>query len=173
MSDTDNDAGAAAGDAAAGENPTLNIEAQYLKDLSFENPEAPNSLASGAETPTINVSVDVGAQQIGEHQYEVELRVTAEALRDDEKVFICELQYAGIFTLMNFPPEALEPVCLIECPRFIFPFLRRIVADVTRDGGFPPLMLEPIDFAQLFQSSRNHLAAEEGNGGNGGNGAAG
>jgi preprotein translocase subunit SecB len=159
MSDTDNAADTGAAD-AANESPVLNIDAQYLKDLSFENPGAPASLVASTEAPNINVSVDVGAKQIGEAQFEVEISVTADASRADDKIFLCEAVYAGIFTLKNFPPEALEPVCLIECPRFIFPFLRRIVADATRDGGFPPLMLEPIDFAQLYQSSRQAAGSD-------------
>jgi len=157
MSDSDNTADA---DAAASESPVLNIDAQYLKDLSFENPGAPASLVASSEAPSINVSVDVGAKQTGETQFEVEISVTAEASRAEEKIFLCEAVYAGIFTLKNFPKEALEPVCLIECPRFIFPFLRRIVADATRDGGFPPLMLEPIDFAQLYQNSRQAAGSD-------------
>jgi preprotein translocase subunit SecB len=133
--------------------PQINVNAQYVKDLSFENPGAPQSLANN-EAPKIEVNVDVGAQAIGEIQYEVQLSITANAERNDEKVFVAEVVYAGIFTIANANEQTLRPLLLIECPRFLFPFARQIVADATRDGGFPPLLLEPIDFAQLFMAAQ-------------------
>ncbi len=150
---TDSTGGEAEAPEGPADVPQIQIRAQYVKDLSFENPNAPQSLG-GEEAPRIEVAVDVGAQALGDDHYEVELRITANADRGGEKVFVVEVQYAGIFQLAAAPQEVLEPLCLIECPRFLFPFARQIVADATRDGGFPPLMLEPIDFVQLYQSSR-------------------
>ena len=135
------------------ESPHVQVHAQYVKDLSFENPEAPNSLTNQNDPPNIEVSVDVGARNLTGRQFEVELRITANAKTGDAKAFVVEVLYAGVFTLHNTAQEKLKQVCLIECPRLLFPFARRIVADATRDGGFPPLLLEPIDFASLYMQS--------------------
>ena len=142
--------------------PQIQVNAQYVKDLSFENPNAPQILLQpGTGQPKIDVSVDVQARAGGENRYEVELRINASAVRADTKAFVVEVVYAGIFTLLNVPQEAIRLVCLIECPRLLFPFARRIIADCTRDGGFPPLMLEPIDFALLLrqQAARAQAAS--------------
>lgn len=148
---TDTSAGNAGPEAAdANQMPQVQINAQYVKDLSFENPNAPQSLLASQDTPQIEVSVDVGARALGDNRFEVELRITAHAKRAEHQAFVVEVLYAGVFTLLNVPQETLRPVCLIECPRLLFPFARRIVADATRDGGYPPLLLEPIDFARLF-----------------------
>jgi len=135
------------------ENPHVQVHAQYVKDLSFENPDAPKSLTNQTKPPNIEVSVDVGARNLTASQFEVELRITADASNGDAKAFVVEVLYAGVFTLQNVAQERLKQVCLIECPRLLFPFARRIVADATRDGGFPPLLLEPIDFASLYLQS--------------------
>lgn len=148
---TDTSAGNAGPDAAdPNQMPQVQINAQYVKDLSFENPNAPQSLLASQDAPQIEVSVDVGARALGDNRYEIELRITAHAKRAEHQAFVVEVLYAGVFTLLNVPQESLKPVCLIECPRLLFPFARRIVADATRDGGYPPLLLEPIDFARLF-----------------------
>ncbi|MBM3490887.1 MAG: protein-export chaperone SecB [Alphaproteobacteria bacterium] len=132
--------------------PQIQINVQYVKDLSFESPNAPQILLQPASgQPKIDVSVDVQARSGGDSRYEVELHINATAERAGERAFVVEVAYAGIFTLLNVPQEAIRLVCLIECPRLLFPFVRRIIADCTRDGGFPPLMLEPIDFAQLLR----------------------
>lgn len=132
--------------------PRIQINAQYLKDLSFENPNAPQSLAQQqVGPPQIQVSVDVGARNYGEGRFEVELKISGEAKRDDQTAFMVELVYAGLFTLHNVDEQTTRLVCLIECPRLLFPFARRVIADATRDGGFPPLLLEPIDFAALYR----------------------
>jgi preprotein translocase subunit SecB len=131
--------------------PNLQIMVQYLKDLSFENYNAPQSLAQSAEAPQIEVSVDLEAQNLADNVYEVELTMTATATRGDEKVFLVEVVYGGLFQIQNVDEEALRPVCLIECPRQLFPFVRRIIADATRDGGFPPLLVDPIDFFRLYR----------------------
>lgn len=132
-------------------NPQISIAAQYVKDISFESPGAPNSLRPSEEKPNIGVSVDVKAKGIGKDTYEVELRVSATAKRKEDVVFICETTFAGIFILSNLPQEETQPALLIYCPNLLFPYARRIVSDLTRDGGFPALMLDPIDFARLYQ----------------------
>lgn len=138
--------------------PQVQINAQYVKDLSFENPNAPQSLMTQAQSPQIQVSVDVGAQALGEDRYEVELRITANAERGEVKMFVVEVLYGGVFTLVNVEADDVKPVCLIECPRLLFPFARRVVADATRDGGFPPLLLEPIDFGAMYLNSPHNQA---------------
>jgi len=158
---SDVDAGgltATEGDAEA--RPQIQINAQYVKDLSFENPAAPHSLFE-EDPPQADVSVDVGVEGLGEDRYEVELRVTARANRGESRLFIAEVVYAGVFTLMNVDEAAVQPVCLIECPRMLFPFARRVIADVTRDGGFPPLMLDPIDFTALALNAVQEAEASE------------
>jgi preprotein translocase subunit SecB len=139
--------------------PQLTVNVQYVKDLSFENPNAPQSLTRQAAQPQVTINVDVQARGVAESMYEVTLRLTANAAQGSETAFVAELLYAGVFTLRNIPREHIEAVCLIECPRLLFPFARRIMADVTRDGGFPPLMMEPIDFVDLYRRSRQPQAA--------------
>ncbi len=133
--------------------PQVGIIAQYVKDMSFENPNAPRSFQAGSQ-PQIEMNVNVNARKAGDDVYEVELKIEATAKTEDTTSFIVELVYAGLFGLRNIPEEALEPFLLVEAPRLIFPFARRIVADATRDGGFPPLMLEPIDFMALYMAQR-------------------
>ena len=135
--------------------PSININAQYIQDLSFENPRAPESLTVGQ--PEVKVNVEVSARQNGDSRYECSLNITASAFHQDESLFVVELQYGGLFTLVNIPPDQVQPVCMIECPRMLFPFARRIIADATRDGGYPPLMIDPIDFVRLY---RQRLAKE-------------
>tara|TARA_R110002167_G_scaffold36044_11_gene114746 strand:+ start:394 stop:900 length:507 start_codon:yes stop_codon:yes gene_type:complete len=135
--------------------PQVQINAQYVKDLSFENPNAPQSLMTQADSPQIQVSVDVGAHAMGSNRFEVELRITAQAARGEQKMFVAEVLYAGVFTLVNVEAADVKPVCLVECPRLLFPFARRVVADATRDGGFPPLLLEPIDFGAMYLNSEH------------------
>ena len=130
--------------------PQLSILGQYMKDLSFENPNAPNSLTLQGVQPQININVNVNANQLGDTDYEVTLELEAHAEHDKQVIFHVELAYAGIFRLQNIPEEMMGPAVLIECPRMLFPFARRILADATRDGGFPPLMLDPIDFAGMY-----------------------
>ena len=148
--------------------PHVQVHAQYVKDLSFENPGAPQSLAGQDGPPNIEVSVDVGARGLTTSQFEVELRITAHAEQGETKAFVVEVLYAGVFTLHNVDENNLKQVCLIECPRLLFPFARRIVADATRDGGFPPLLLEPIDFAALYRQSAEKAPDTPGNGGGNG-----
>ena len=163
MAETKKGNGEAAGQEAqeAGA-PQMGIMGQYLKDLSFENPNAPSSLAMQEGQPQINIAVNVNANQLGEKDYEVTLEIEAKAEHDKKVVFNVELTYCGIFHLENIPEEALGPVILVECPRMLFPFARRILADATRDGGFPPLMLDPIDFAAMYAQRVQQAQAEAG-----------
>ncbi|MDR6820470.1 preprotein translocase subunit SecB [Neorhizobium sp. 2083] len=132
------------------ETPSLNILAQYTKDLSFENPGAPRSLQSRDKAPSININVNVNANPLSEADFDVILTLNAEAKEGDKVVFAAELVYGGVFRITGFPQEHMLPLLFIECPRLLFPFARQIIADVTRNGGFPPLMIDPIDFAQMF-----------------------
>lgn len=134
----------------AGATLMIRVLGQYLKDLSFENPNAPDSLR-GQGQPEIDLSVDVRARSLDAETFEVELVLSAKAAAKGSALFIAELTYAGLFSIRNLDERAREPFLLIECPRLIFPFARRILADATRDGGFPPLMLEPVDFAALYR----------------------
>ncbi|HEY4344036.1 MAG TPA: protein-export chaperone SecB [Parvibaculum sp.] len=134
--------------------PQLRVLTQYVKDLSFENPNAPRMLGPLNDQPQIGVRVDVNVQRLADVDFEVTLSISIDAKSKDDVMFLVELQYCGLFRLTNIPADSLEPMLLIECPRQIFPFARRIVADVTRDGGFPPLMIDPIDFVGLYQQRR-------------------
>ncbi|MDO8290771.1 MAG: protein-export chaperone SecB [Parvibaculum sp.] len=134
--------------------PQFRVLTQYVKDLSFENPNAPQSLGPLTDQPQIDVRVDVGVARLNETDYEVKLSVGIDAKAKQGVMFLVELQYCGLFRLANIPADNLEPMLLIECPRQIFPFARRVIADVTRDGGFPPLMIDPIDFVGLYQQRR-------------------
>ncbi len=141
--------------------PPLVLNIQFTKDLSFEVPGAPGIFATLREQPRIDLALDVQARPIqeGENIFEVSLIVRADAKAGEStQCFIAELTYCGIFTV-NVPQEQLEPVLLVECPRLLFPFARNILADVTREGGFPPVLLNPIDFVQLWQSRRQQPAA--------------
>jgi len=139
--------------------PQIGILTQYVKDLSFENPNAPRSMAPSAQQPAININVGVDAAPLGQTDVEVTLRLEGKAEAQGMLLFGFELLYCGVFRILNVPPESLQPAVMIECPRLIFPFAREIVATMTRNGGFPPLLLEPIDFATLY---RQRLAAAQG-----------
>jgi preprotein translocase subunit SecB len=148
----------------------LVVNVQYVKDLSFEVPGAPNIYTTLRTQPQVAINLDVQARRIteGGSAYEVTLMIRAEATDQATQsggqspggptpaqvVFIAELTYAGVFTLTGLPDNAIEPVLLVECPRLLFPFARNILSDVTREGGFPPVLLQPIDFVQLWQSRR-------------------
>ena len=131
--------------------PSLNVLAQYIKDLSFESPGAPNSLRGRDKAPAIAIAVNVNANPMTEKEFDVSLTLNAKASFDKDVLFNVELVYGGVFRLEGFPQEHMLPLLFIECPRLLFPFARQIMAEATRNGGFPPLMLDPIDFAQMFQ----------------------
>jgi len=136
--------------AASNSAPQLMVLAQYTKDLSFENPNAPGSLQQTTQ-PQIGISVNVVTTPLSDTDIEVTLRLEGKAEAAGSVMFNIELQYAGVFRIQNVPPEQVQPLVLIECPRLLFPFAREIIATSVRNGGFPPLMLDPIDFAQMFQ----------------------
>lgn len=133
--------------------PQVNVLAQYVKDFSFENPNAPNSLQPRENGPQLNINVNVGARPLSNTEFEVDLSLQARAAHGAEVVFAVEIVYSGLFRIAGVPEEHLHPFVLIECPRLLFPFARQIVADATRNGGFPPLMIDPIDFVALYQQN--------------------
>jgi preprotein translocase subunit SecB len=129
----------------------LIVNAQYIKDLSFENPRAPQSLTQQTTAPAVDINVDVNAQNLNPETYEVVLTIKASAKINDEALFLLELVYGAVVTVRNMPRDMLPAVLLVETPRLMFPFARNIIADATRDGGFPPLMVNPIDFSDLLR----------------------
>ena len=129
----------------------LIVNAQYIKDLSFENPRAPHSLQQQAAAPAVDINVDVNAQNLSPESYEVILTIKASAKINDEPLFLLELTYGAVVTVQNMPRDMLPAILLVETPRLMFPFARNIIADATRDGGFPPLMVNPIDFTELLR----------------------
>lgn len=131
--------------------PKLQILSQFIRDLSFENIAVQKGVGAQGK-PDIKVQVNLDAKQRGEDRYEVSIKLTANSSISDSPIFILEVDYAGLFVVQNVPKEQMHPFLMIECPRQIFPYLRRIVGDVTRDGGFPPLNLEPIDFVALYRA---------------------
>ncbi len=169
--------------------PPLVVNIQYVKDLSFEVPNAPGIYTQLRAQPQVNINLDVNARRLqdNQHVYEVTLLIRAEArdpgpgaagassgngagqagappagafAADAPTVFVAELAYAGVFTLSNLPDNAIEPVLLVECPRILFPFARNILSDITREGGFPPVLLQPIDFVALWQSRRGQVEGQ-------------
>lgn len=153
--------------------PTFQITAQYVKDLSFENPRAPHSLGAGAASPQVQVNVDVRTNQLAERSYEVVLNVKADAKSGEEQAFLVELSYAGVVTLPeDVKREHTAPLLLIEVPRMLFPFARAVIAEASRNGGFPPLLIQPIDFADLFRRQLEGLRARAQAAQQGGQGAA-
>lgn len=139
--------------------PSVRVLAQYIKDLSFENPNAPMSLQKKENTPAINIGVNVAAKAMSETDYEISLSMEAKAGEGDDVAFQVELVYAGVIRASGMKPEHLQPFLLIEGPRLLFPFARQILADAVRAGGFPPLMVDPIDFVALYR--RNLERAKE------------
>jgi preprotein translocase subunit SecB len=129
--------------------PVIQIISQYVKDLSFENP----SMGVNIRQPQIDFTVDLQARRVSETgPFEVLLKLRVNAVQEEKTLFLLEVAYGGLFVLDKIPQDSLQPVLLIECPRLMFPFVRRIIADLVSDGGLPPLMIEPIDFAQLYRS---------------------
>jgi preprotein translocase subunit SecB len=138
--------------------PHIGVLAQYVKDFSFENPNAPRSLTPGSQPPTINIQVNVDASPAGGTDFEVTLRLEGKAETQGTLLFGFELVFGGVFRIQNIPADSLQPVVMIECPRLLFPFAREIVATAVRNGGFPPLLLDPIDFVGLY---RQRLASAQ------------
>ncbi len=144
-----NGASATAG-AAAGAAPRLTVLVQYCKDFSFENPNAPRTLGPQQQGPNISVQINVNARQVGPTEYEVGLALEGGAGEGENTLFKFELDYAGVFRVENIPAEQIQPAIMIEGPRLLFPFARQIIAEAVRNGGYPPLYIDPIDFQALF-----------------------
>jgi preprotein translocase subunit SecB len=141
--------------------PPLVVNGQYVKDLSFEVPGAPAIYAElQSQSPDIPIHVDVNASHLQNNTFEVVLHLRVEAKIGTKPVFIVELAYGGLFTV-TLPEEQVHPVLLIECPRLLFPFARQIIADLTRDGGFPPLMIQPLDFVALYRARLEDMQNQE------------
>ncbi len=141
------------GNPVEGAPPQLNVLVQYTKDFSFENPNSPHSLSPSEQAPEINIQINVQAQGLSETDAEVVLKIEGKAERKEGVMFNFELAYAGIFRVQNVPNENMHPVLMIECPRLLFPFAREIIATAVRDGGFPPLLLDPVDFVGLYRQN--------------------
>jgi preprotein translocase subunit SecB len=134
-----------------GAQPNLAVIVQYTKDFSFENPNAPNSLMQQQQQPQIGIQINVNPRQLGPGDFEVELKLEGKAELTGTVLFAFDLNYAGVFRLTNIPQESVGPLLMIECPRILFPFAREIVSAAIASGGFPPLMLHPVDFVGLYQ----------------------
>jgi preprotein translocase subunit SecB len=132
----------------------IRIIAQFVRDFSFESPHAPDSLRSGAAQPAIDMGVEMNARGRTDGLFEVDLKLSARATREDQPVFHVEVVYGGLFHIGGVSEDDLEQVLLIECPRFLFPFARRLIADVTSEGGFPPFLIDPIDFAGVYAARK-------------------
>ncbi len=136
------------------------VVAQYIKDLSFENPNIEKLLNGPGDSPNMKMEVNVNARRMGEDLYESAIDFKGHATNSEGTIYVLEIVYAGLFRVRNIPEQALEPFLLINCPSLIFPFLRRIVADLSREGGFPPLLLDPIDFAGLYMRRKQEEAGQ-------------
>jgi preprotein translocase subunit SecB len=132
----------------------LRVLAQFTRDLSFENPRAPDSLRMASGQPNVELGVEMSARGRPDGLFEVDLKLSVKASRDNEVSFQVELVYGGLFEIANVPGDQVEPALMTECPRYLFPFARRIIADLIVDGGFPPFLIEPLDFAAIYASRR-------------------
>lgn len=140
--------------------PAIGLISQYVKDMSFENPSAP-AVYQWQDAPQIDVQFNIAADNVGENLFEVSLKIDVTSKTDQGTMFVIELKYAGLFGVRNVPDDQLQPFFLAEAPRILFPFARRVVADAVRDGGFAPLLLEPIDFHGLFMQQMQQVEAEQ------------
>jgi preprotein translocase subunit SecB len=145
---------------AQGLQPQLNVIAQYIKDFSFENPNAPQSLAASKEAPQINIQINVNASPAADNNIEVVLHLHGKAEVSTGLLFNFELAFGGVFHIRNVPQDSLDAVVLIECPRLLFPFAREIIATTVRNGGFPPLLLDPVDFVSLYRQRMAQVAPQ-------------
>ncbi|MEQ8824104.1 MAG: protein-export chaperone SecB [Filomicrobium sp.] len=159
---TDNKNGSDTQSAAEGEGQAIQAQvvAQYIKDLSFENPNVEKLLSGPGENPNMKLEVNVNARRMNDDLYESAIDFKAHATNETGTIYQLEVVYAGMFRIKNIPEEALEPFLLINCPALIFPYLRRLASDLTREGGFPPLMLDPIDFAGLYMRRKQEGEAQ-------------
>jgi preprotein translocase subunit SecB len=157
---SDNQNGSAKG-ASPDQAPQLQAQVvgQFIRDLSFENPNVHRLLDGPGENPNLKLEVNVNSERIKPDLYQSAIDFKAHATNKDGTIYIMECVYGGLFKLQNIPEPALEPFLLINCPTILFPFLRRLVADVTREGGFPPLLLDPIDFGALYMRRQQEVAS--------------
>ncbi len=137
--------------------PQLNVVAQYIKDFSFENPNAPRSLMTGGQQPQIAIQIKVDAAPLSDSDVEVQLKLEGKAETGGNLMFAFDLTYGGVFRIRNVPQESMNALVLIECPRLLFPFAREIIANTVRNGGFPPLLLDPVDFVGLYRQRMSQL----------------
>jgi preprotein translocase subunit SecB len=160
MADGDKDTKTAPAGAAETQAPAMNVQVmgQYIKDLSFENPNVGKIAIKEGENPGVSLEINVEAQRMGPDTFESAIQFTAKATHSGGTIYVLEIVYGGLFRLQNVPPQAMEPFLLVNCPTLLFPFLRRIAADVTREGGYPPLWLDPFDFGNLFMRRQQELA---------------
>lgn len=164
MAEQGNGAGKTEAGAAGGQDqPAIQAQVigQYIKDLSFENPNVGKLLGPQGENPNIQIAINVDGKKMSDDVYESAISFKATAANKDMTFYDLEIVYAGLFRLSNIPEPALEPFLLINCPTLLFPFLRRIISDLTREGGFPPLLMDPIDFAQLYMRRQKEMAAAQ------------
>ena len=143
--------------AASGNPPSFNLIGQYIRDMSFENPGAPASIMMAGPNPNFQVGINVGVKKQAEDLYAVEITLNAKADREKNVLFNVELIYGGVFRMRNIPESQLAPLLLVECPRLIFPFARQVLATITQQGGFPPLMMEPVDFQAIYLQNLKSL----------------
>lgn len=151
---TDTTAPEATPDGAEAGQAGIRILAQFVRDFSFENPLAPDALRAGGAQPAIDMGVEMNARGRADGLFEVDLKLSARAEREGQAVFHVEVVYGGLFHIVGIPEQDLEPVLLIECPRFLFPYARRLISDVTAEGGFPPFLIDPIDFAGVYAARK-------------------
>jgi preprotein translocase subunit SecB len=152
--------GGSASPPAAAQQVQVRVLAQYIKDLSFESPNVQKLIEAPGEAPSLRLEVNVNASRIAERTFESAINFKAEATTKLGTIYDLELSYAGMFQIENLPDAALEPFLLIDCPALLFPFARRLVADLTREGGFPPLLLDPINFANLFAKRQQERSGQ-------------
>jgi preprotein translocase subunit SecB len=143
-----------------GQQPQLNVLGQYIKDFSFENPNAPRSLTPTQMQPQIAIQINVSVQQLAATDYEVSLKLEGKAESSGSVLFAFDLTFGGVFRVQNVPEQQVQPIVMIECPRLLFPFAREIVATAVRNGGFPPLLLDPVDFVALYQQRMAQMQAQ-------------
>jgi preprotein translocase subunit SecB len=141
--------------------PSMNMIGQYIRDLSFENPGAPGSIMGGAGNPAFNVNISVAVKKQNDEVFAVELTLNAKAERESNVLFNVELVYGGVFRIRNIAESDMPLLLMVECPRLIFPFARQVLASVTQQGGFPPLMMEPVDFMAIYRQNLAALAAQQ------------
>ncbi|HEV7277857.1 MAG TPA: protein-export chaperone SecB [Devosiaceae bacterium] len=146
---------------SAAPGPSYNLIGQYIRDLSFENPGAPGSILAGGASPQFSVSINVSVKKQSDDVYAVELLLNAKAERESTVLFNVELAYGGVFRVRNVAENQLAPLLMVECPRLVFPFARQVLANTVQQGGFPPLMMEPVDFQALYIQNLRNLQAQQ------------